>query len=133
VLRYSGEDFEEKASMLANSDIVISIYSTMVLEAALHDKPVVSACIDTPVGWPNNFWIPLSEIPGWPTAARVVKCNASRTAYTPEELTGILNMYLKDPQLDAAGRRKFIEQELTYIKVGEAVDKTAGQLVSILD
>ena len=133
VLRYSGEDFEEKASMLANCDVMISIYSTMVLEAALHDKPVVSACIDTPLGWPNNFWIPLSKIPGWPTAARVVKCNASRTAYTSGELADILNLYLKDPSLDAAGRRQFVEQELTYIKVGQAVEKTAGQLVALLD
>jgi hypothetical protein len=133
VLRYSGEDFEEKASMLANCDVLISIYSTMVLEAALHDKPVVSACINTPVGWPNNFWIPLSEIPSWPTAARVVECNASQTAFTPQELTKILNMYLEDPKIDAAGRRKFVEQELTYVKPGEAVEKTAEQLVSLLD
>jgi hypothetical protein len=132
-LRYSGEDFEEKASMLAHCDVMVSIYSTMVLEAALHDKPVVSACINTPFGWPDNFWIPLSEIPGWPTAARVVKCGASRTAYTPEELTDALNLYLKNPQLDADGRRKFVEQELTYVKVGEAVEKTAGQLAALLD
>jgi len=132
VLRYSGEDFEEKASMLAHCDVLVSIYSTMVLEAALHDKPVVSACINTPVGWPDNFWIPLSEIPGWPTAARVVQCGASRTAYTPEELTRDLNLYLQDPQLDATGRRKFVEQELTYVRVGEAVEQTAAQLASLI-
>jgi hypothetical protein len=133
VLRYSGEDFEEKASMLANCDVMVSIYSTMVLEAALHDKPVISACIDTPVGWPNNYWIPLSTIPGWPTAARVVKCNASRTAYTTVELADILNNYLKDPALDAAGRRQFVEQELTYTKAGEAVEITASQLAGLLE
>ncbi len=133
VLRYSGEDFEEKASMLAHCDVMISIFSTMVLEAALHDKPVVSACIDTPEGWPENFWIPLSEIPGWPTAKRVNDCGAARTAFTKEDMTAHLNAYLSDPSLDAAGRRKFIEQELTYLEVGQATQKTADYLLSLLE
>lgn len=132
VLRYSGEDFEEKASMLAHCDVMISIYSTMVLEAALHDKPVVSACIDTPQGWPENFWIPLSEIPTWPTAMRVNECRAARTALTVEQMIQHLNDYLADPSLDAAGRRRFIEQELTFLQVGEATQKTADYLFSLL-
>lgn len=133
VLRYSGEDFEEKASMLAHCDVLISIYSTMVLEAALHDKPVVSACIDTPEGWPENFWIPLSEIPGWPTAKRVNECGAARTAFTEEEMVSHLNAYLANPTLDAAGRRKFIEQELTYLEAGQATHETADYLLSLLE
>lgn len=133
VLRYSGEDFEEKASMLAHCDVMISIYSTMVLEAAIYDKPVVSACIDTPEGWPENFWIPLSEIPDWPTAKRVNECGAARTAFTQEDMIAHLNAYLSDPALDSAGRRKFIEQELTYLKAGEATERTADYLLSILE
>jgi hypothetical protein len=133
VLRYSGEDFEEKASMLAHCDVMISIYSTMVLEAALHDKPVVSACIDTPLGWPENFWIPLSEIPGWPTARRVNDCNAARTAFTTREMAQFLNEYSQDPSLDAEGRRKFIEQELTFLQEGEATRKTADYLLSLME
>jgi hypothetical protein len=132
VLRYSGDDFEEKASMLSHADVIISIYSTMVLEAALHDKPVVSACIDTPAGWPDNFWIPLSEIPGWPTARRVNDCNAARTAYTEDELEKLLNDYLENPSLDAEGRHKFIQQELTFLKEGQATEETARYLLSLL-
>ncbi len=132
-MRYSGEDFEEKASMLAHCDVLISIYSTMVLEAALHDKPVVSACIDTPEGWPENFWIPLSEIPGWPTAKRVNGCNAARTAFTETQMVEYLNQYLENPSLDSEGRRKFITQELTYLKEGEATCKTAEYLHSLLE
>lgn len=133
VLRYSGEDFEEKASMLAHCDVMVSIYSTMVLEAALHDKPVVSACIDTPQGWPDNFWIPLSEIPGWPTAKRVNACGAARTAFTEEEMAAHLNAYLSDASLDAGGRRKFVEQELTFLESGQATRNTADYLLSLLE
>jgi len=132
VLRYSGEDFEEKASMLSHCDVLISIYSTMVLEAALHDKPVVSACIDTTQGWPENFWIPLSEIPDWPTAKRVNECGAARTAFTVEQMAQHLNEFLADPSLDAVGRRKFIKQELTFLQIGEATRKTADYLLFLL-
>ena len=130
--RYSGEDFEEKASMLAHCDVMVSIYSTMVVEASLHDKPVVSACINHPTGWPNTFWVPLDTVPSWPTAKRVMACNASQVAYTPQELRQALDAYLIDPALHAEGRRKFVEQELTFLKAGQATQQTADYLLSLV-
>jgi hypothetical protein len=130
--RYSGEDFPEKTSMLAHSDVLASIYSTMVLEAALHDRPVVSVCIDAPEGWPGHYWIPLHEVPNWPTAARVNKLGASRNAFTTEELVKVLNDYLVDPGLDAEGRQRFAKQELTYLN-GESTGKTAQFLLSLVN
>ncbi|MEK6220660.1 MAG: hypothetical protein N2D54_00235, partial [Chloroflexota bacterium] len=52
---YSGEDMPEKTSMMAYSDVFVTVYSTMVVEASVHDSPVVSACIDSPVGWPGKY------------------------------------------------------------------------------
>jgi hypothetical protein len=131
--RYSGEDFEEKGSMLAHADVVVTIYSTMVVETAIHDKPVVSACINTPTGWKDHYWIPLSEVPTWPTAARVDEMGASRVAFTPEQMVEALNLYLKSPQTDAENRRRFIKQELTFLKAGEATQKTAEFFLSLLE
>lgn len=130
--RYSGEDFEEKASMLAHCDLMISIYSTMVLEAALHDKPIISACINTPEGWPDAYWIPLDEVPGWPTAARVVACHASKTALTFDQLHDQIDAYLNDPGLNREGRKKFARQELTFLKNGEATKNTARYIMSLV-
>ena len=36
---YSGEDMPEKASMMAWSDVFLTVYSTMVVETAIHDRP----------------------------------------------------------------------------------------------
>lgn len=130
--RYSGEDFEEKASMLAYCDLMISIYSTMVLEASLHDKPIISACINIPEGWPDAYWIPLDEVPGWPTATRVVACHASQTALTFKQLHEQINAYLQNPALDREGRKKFARQELTFLKDGEATAKTAKYILSLI-
>lgn len=129
--RYSGEDFPEKASMLAHCDVLVSIYSTMVVEAALHDKPTISACIDSPTGWPNNFWIPLHDVPSWPTAARVNQAGAGMNAFTSEELVNELDAYLTDPALQRENRQKFVEQELTFLH-GESTPVTAEYLLNLV-
>ena len=129
--RYSGEDFPEKASMLAYCDILVSIYSTMVVEAAMHDKPVISVCIDSPTGWPDHYWIPLHEVPSWPTASRVEKEQATMTAFTHAELIANLNTYLEHPELHRENRKRFVEQELTYVQ-GEATTETAKFLLQLI-
>ena len=48
---YGGEDMDEKASMMAYSDVVVTVYSTMLVETAVHDTPMIAAVIDTPGGW----------------------------------------------------------------------------------
>lgn len=128
--RYSGEDFPEKASMLAYCDVLITIYSTMVIEAALHGKPSISACIDAPSGWQNKFWVPLHEIPHWPTATRINKARAGKLALTPEELRQSINEYLANPDLDAVERRNFLEEELAFLN-GDATQHTVDYLWSL--
>lgn len=132
VPRYSGEDFPEKASMLAYSDVIVTIYSTMVLEAAIKNRPLISCCIDTNEGWPESFWLPLHEVPGLPTAKRVVKAGAAVNVFTAEELTRTLDEYLQNPNLHTENRMEFAKQELTFLN-GEATGKTADYIMSLLN
>ncbi len=112
---YGGEDMDEKASMMAYSDVMATVYSTMVVEAAVHDTPIVAAVIDSPNGWgvPNKFSLSLKEIGDWPTHQRFRRARAGRVARDENELREALNLYLKDKSADAAQRRKFIEDEIT--------------------
>jgi hypothetical protein len=130
--RYSGEDYVEKASMLAHSDVLVTVYSTMVVEAALHETPFISVCIDSPTGWYHKFWIPLSSVPEWPTARRVVKAHAGKTVFSREELIEGINAYLENPDLEKVERRKFVEQELTYLN-GESTHVTANKLLFLME
>lgn len=102
----------------------------MVVEAALHDKPFISACIDTPGGWQDKFWVPLHEVPSWPTASRVNRAKAGKLALTSEELRQALDDYLSHPDLNAAERCHFVEAELTFLN-GEATRRTADYLWSL--
>jgi hypothetical protein len=129
--RYSGEDFPEKASMLAHCDVLATIYSTMVVEASLHDKPIISVCIDSPTGWKDKFWIPLHDVPDWPTAARINKANAGKTVMDSEELRIALDLYLSNPAMEARERREFVKQELTYLD-GESTRITADAILEMV-
>ncbi len=118
---YSGEDMPEKASMMAHSDVFVTVYSTMVVEASVHQRPVVSACIDSPVGWPGKFTLPLSEIGNWPTHLRFRDSGAGKVAYDTPQLKAALNYYLEQPDAQMAERQAFIARECTY------TDATAGR------
>lgn len=130
---YGGEDMDEKASMLAYSDVFVTVYSTMVVEAAVHDTPIVAAVIDSPNGWnhPKKFSLSLKEIGDWPTHKRFREAKAGRVAATEAELREALNLYLKDRTIDSAERRKFIEDEITFTD-GTSGKRTAGFVLKVL-
>jgi hypothetical protein len=120
---YGGEDMDEKSSMMAYSDVVVTVYSTMRVETAVHDTPMIAATIDTPGGWnkPNKFSLSLKEIGDWPTHQRFRLAKAGRVANDENELRAALNLYLKDRSVDAMQRRKFVEDEITF------TDGTSGR------
>lgn len=126
---YSGEDMPEKASMMAHSDVFVTVYSTMVVEASVHQSPVVSACIDSPVGWPDKFTLPLSKIGDWPTHSRFRESGAGRVAYSPSELKEAVDYYLGDPDAQVEKRRAFVERECTFTD-GSAGWRTGEYLLS---
>lgn len=136
---YSGEDMHEKASMMAHADVFLTVYSTMVVEAAIHDSPIVSVCIDAPRGWGyvrklplRKYSLPLSKIGDWPTHDRFRKAGAGRVVFDKNQLRKAVNDYLKDPALDRHARREFVEREVTYTDgtAGERTGRFLARLVS---
>lgn len=120
---YGGEDMDEKSSMMAYSDVVVTVYSTMLVETAVHGTPMIAATIDTPGGWnkPKKFSLSLKEIGDWPTHKRFRDAKAGRVAKDENELRDALNLYLKDRTVDSEERRKFIKDEITF------TDATSGK------
>ena len=131
---YSGEDMDEKSSMMAHSDVLVTVYSTMVVETAVHDTPIVAAVIDVPGGWnkPKKFSLSLKKIGNWPTHKRFREAKAGRVASNEKELCEVINLYLKNPSLDAAERRKFIEEEITFTD-GTSGKRTAKFILEVLN
>jgi len=131
---YSGEDMDEKSSMMAHSDVLVTVYSTMVVETAVHDTPIVAAVIDVPGGWnkPKKYSLSLKKIGNWPTHKRFRDAKAGRVASNEKELCEVINVYLDNPSLDAAERRKFIEDEITFTD-GTSGKRIAAYILKILE
>jgi len=127
---YSGEDMPEKSSMMAHSDVFLTVYSTMVVEASIHETPIVSAVINSNTGWPGEYSLPLTEIGGWPTHSRFRESGAGKVAAGEAQLLQAINAYLKDPDLDRQAQRAFVKQECTYTD-GSAGHCTGQYLLSI--
>ena len=79
---YGGEDMDEKASMMAYSDVMVTVYSTMLVETAIHDTPMIAATLDVPGGWnePGKYSLALKDIGNWPTHKRFRQAGAGRVA-----------------------------------------------------
>jgi hypothetical protein len=128
---YSGEDMTEKTCMMAHSDIFLTVYSTMCVEASFQERPIVSVCIDAQDGYPGKYWVPMSQIGVWPTHSRFRTSGAGRVALKESELCEALNYYLTDPHADLEAQRHFLRQECTFID-GSAGRRTAEFFLSLL-
>ena len=124
---YSGEDLDEKSSMMAHADVFTTVYSTMVVETAIHDTPIVSVCIDAAEPWPGKFTLRLSQIGHWPTHSRFLQSGAGEVVYDETGLREALNRALHAPQARQEARRRFVRQECTYTD-GSAGRRTAAFL-----
>jgi len=131
---YSGEDMPEKSSMMAYSDVFTTVYSTMVVETAIHGRPIVSVCFDVPGGWntPRKYSLALTQIGNWPTHQRFRQSGAGRVATNPGELRQALDAYLQNPDADLDKMRAFIQRECTFTD-GSAGQRTGQYLLSRIE
>ncbi|HRK90384.1 MAG TPA: CDP-glycerol glycerophosphotransferase family protein, partial [Anaerolineales bacterium] len=131
---YGGEDMDEKSSMMAYSDVLVTVYSTMLVETAVHDTPMIAATIDVPGGWnkPNKFSLSLKEIGDWPTHKRFREAKAGRVASDEKKLLEALNLYLHDRSVDSVERKKFVENEITFTDSSSG-KRTAEFILKVLN
>jgi CDP-glycerol glycerophosphotransferase (TagB/SpsB family) len=131
---YGGEDMDEKSSMMAYSDVLVTVYSTMLVETAVHDTPMIAAVIDTPGGWnkKGKFSLSLKEIGDWPTHLRFRMTRAGRVAKDEKELQDMLNLYLKNKSTDSEERHKFVRDEITFTDASSG-RRTAEFILKILN
>lgn len=138
---YGGEDMDEKSSMMAHSDVMVTVYSTMLVETAVHDTPMISSVIDAPGGWESvrsphdrkkkKYSLPLKDIGDWPTHRRFREAKAGRVVQNVSELHNALNVYLENPAHDSAERKIFVKDEITYTDAS-ASKRTADHILGLL-
>jgi hypothetical protein len=120
-------DVEFLANLTRHADLNINVASTMTLDFALRDRPVVNIAFD--VADPPPFGRPL-----WDYYYRfehyrpVVELGAARFARSPSELADHVNAYLANPQLDRENRRRLVDLE-----IGVSPEMANRRIVDVLE
>ncbi|HEU4628922.1 MAG TPA: hypothetical protein VFS08_04225 [Gemmatimonadaceae bacterium] len=105
------EDTVFLANLTRHADVNVNLASTMTIDFALRDKPVVNVAFDVadPPPFPRPLWEYYYRFEHY---RPVVELGAARFAHTPDELGAYVDAYLRDPSLDRDARRRLVELEV---------------------
>ena len=95
------------ADLLYNSDVVIAFASTLAIDAAVFNKPIVFIGFD---GDKRPYWQGLRRYYDYDHQSSMLKTGGVKLAKNMEELIAFTKQYLNNPQLDEAGRKKIIQE-----------------------
>jgi hypothetical protein len=109
VVRLILEDEPVHLATLAYQDVQVNVCGTMTIDSAIHDKPTVNIYYDLVEGLPSGLSV--RRFYERSDVRQMKAYGASRLARDPEECIHLINQYLGDPSLDAAGRKRAREQD----------------------
>lgn len=125
----TSEDIQFLTNLTRHADINVNQASTITLDFAIHDKPIVNIAFD--IADPPVFGTPLWDFfYQWEHYRPVVDLKAARFAQSPDELAEHINAYLDNPALDRDGRRRLVALEIGH-PVGQSVSRTLRVLEQI--
>lgn len=120
------EDVQMLANLTRHADVNINLNSTMTLDFAIQDRPVVNLAFD--LRHPPPFGQPLWDFfYQFEHYHPVIELGAARFARAPDQLVDALNAYLADPSLDRDGRRAF-----AALEVGVPIGRSAARVMEVL-
>lgn len=117
------------ANLLKHTDVMVNIASTVTIEAAICDRPVVNLGFSHSM--PEQFRKVIIES-SWQYHYRYVrdrKCTVF--AMNEEETISAIRMYLVDPSVHRTERRRLAE-DLCYRLDGRATERTATLILRVL-
>lgn len=117
----SPQDEERLIYELFYSDLVISLASTIVIDAAFFEKPVICVAFSPQ---PVSYWHGVEKFYDYDHFANVVRTGGLRLARSLEELRQWIRIYLDDPTRDRAERRKIVSEQCGQID-GQASQRLA--------
>ncbi len=128
----SSNDQQMLAETLIYSDVILNVTSTITIDAAIFDRPVVCLGFSGRNGHEDYFSSPRRYF-DYTHFNNIVRLEGFPVVHSQQELIGAINRYLDEPSLDRAGRRRIVEQQCPHLdgrcarRVAEAVMAVAGR------
>ena len=120
------------ASILKHSDVMLNMFSTMVIEASIFQLPSINLCIRDKYKVERgkkqqDIMIDYVEQHN----QRVIKTGGVKTVFTKNEFFDAINQYLDDPSLDEEKRKQIIDNEAGPHR-GNAGEKIGRYILSLV-
>jgi hypothetical protein len=125
----TSENQRHLADTLRHSDVVVTVASTIAIEASIFDTPVVDVSFDgeTPVEFAKSA----RRYYKFTHYANITRQGAAPVAETPEALVEHVGRYLADRSLDREGRRRVVQDQCQFTD-GKSSERIAKFVVEEL-
>jgi hypothetical protein len=119
----TAENQQHLADTMRHSDVMVNVASTLAVEAAIVDTPIVNISFD---GEQPSDWVRSARrYYRFTHYANVTRHDAVRVAETPEQLVAHIGRYLDDPSLDREGRRAVAAEQCQFFD-GRSASRVAA-------
>jgi len=124
------ESQQHLADTLRYSDVVVQVASTIAVEAAIFDTPVVNVSFDgeAPCEWARSArrYLRFTHF------ANVIRHGSLKLAESPPQLVEAVAEYLADPAIDRDGRRRLVQEQCQFVD-GRSSERVAACVVEMID
>lgn len=121
------DDLALLANTMRHSDLTINLASSLTLDAAIFDRPVINVAFTTAPEDPRASRVPYTHLGAH--YKRIVERGAMRLAFSFGELIDAVNDYMKQPEADRAGRRAAVEAICGTVD-GRSTERTAAAVMA---
>jgi hypothetical protein len=128
----TSENQRHLANTMCHSDVVVNVASTLAIEAAIFDTPVVNVSFDGEM--PSEWVGSARRYYRFTHYVNIIRHGAVRVAEHPAQLVEQVGRYLDDPALDREGRRRVVLEQCQFLdgRAGERVAAlVAGELADV--
>jgi len=125
--KFNANDVRHLAATLKHSDVTLNCGSTMILEAACFDTPIIGIAFDGESIEPN-YWQSARSFFKKNHLRKIVETGGIQLVHSERELVAALNEYLKHPAKDRDGRARIVAEQIG--EVGHAGTRIAQTILS---
>ncbi len=123
------EDMYGLAELMRYSDVVINIASTITIDAACFDTPVVNVAFD---GLQQKPYLDsYRRYYDYNHYRNILKSGGVRLSHNLDEAIDNIRFYLEHPEADREGRRRIVEEQAWRLD-GKAGERIAGCIIDSL-
>ena len=105
---FDDDDIAHLTNSIRHADVLITTMSTLNLEGAIFDRPLISIGFDGDKKIP--YALSTARYYKYEQTQPLVKSGGMPVAYSAEELLSLVRGYLANPSKDAEGRKRIIER-----------------------